>query len=424
MSLTISRADAPAIGIRALKAAPVVIATDGCEQSDPALIAGRILSGDDADALRVVTVVHALPMMTPEAGIPYSADVIASRRADHKRAVALQLERVWPGERPIDIEVYDGEPVSRIADVAHSANASLIVVGIGRHGVMDRVFGTETALGLARVSDAPVLAVAEGHEAAPRRVVVAVDFSETSLRAARMAVDLAAADATIYLVHVEPRDDTMYGWAPGEDYRNDAGLALAEVRDRLHTTKDMSTQRVVLYGDPRTEVLRFASSVGADLIATGSRGRGLVARMLVGSVATQILRGAACSVLTVPLHAVMTPDQPIVIPQAKSPPREHWVAELDAFTKRNIGRRVLLEVDDRDIGAQAQSHGYPLLGATYDPHDKRVELMLGELGDVSRHLTRGISGVTRIDVLHDDQGRDVTLRVEHGAGQTLLTFAG
>ena len=424
MSLTISRADAPAIGIRALKAAPVVIATDGFEQSDPALIAGRLLSGDEADAIRVITVVNALPMMTPEAGLPYSADVDASRRADHKRAVAMQLERVWPEESPVDIEVYDGDVVARIADVAHNANASLIVVGIGRHAVIDRVFGTETALGLARAADVPVLAVAEGHAGAPRRIVVAVDFSETSLRAARMAVELAAADAKIYLVHVEPRDDTMYGWAPGADYRNDAGFALAEVRDRLNTVADMTTQRVVLYGDPRTEILRFASSVGADLIATGSRGRGLVARMLVGSVATQILRGATCSVLTVPLHAVMTPDQPIVIPQAKTPPREHWVAELDAFTKRNIGRRGLLEVDDRDIGAQAQSHDYPLLGATYDPYDKRVELMLGELGDVARHLTRGIGGVTRIDVLRDDRGRDVALRIEHGAGQTLLTFAG
>lgn len=424
MSLTISRADAPAIGIRALKAAPVVIATDGREQSDSALSAGRIFSGDEAAALRVVTVVNALPMLTPEAGIPYSADVDASRRADHKRLVSTQIDRVWPDEGDVDIEVYDGDPASRIRDLAHEANASLIVVGIGRHHVVDRVFGDETALRLARLADVPILAVAEGHAAAPRRVVVAVDFSETSLRAARMAVDLAAPDAVIYLVHVEPRDTAMYGWMPGEDYRDDAGYALARLRDRLHGVDGISFQRVVLYGDPATELLAFASSVHANLIATGSRGRGLMARVLVGSVATQLLRGATCSVLTVPHHAAMIPDQPVLIPERKSPPRQDWVAELDAFTKRNIGRRGVLEVDDRDIGAQAQSRDYPLLGATYDPHDERVELMLGELGDVARHLSRSIGGVTRIDVLHDDRGRDIALRVEHGAGQTLLTFAG
>jgi hypothetical protein len=31
--------------------------------------------------------------------------------------------------------------------------------------------------------------------------------------------------------------------------------------------------------------------------------------------------------------------------------------------------------------------------------------------------------VTRIDVLRDDQDRDIALRIAHGVGQTLLTFA-
>jgi hypothetical protein len=31
--------------------------------------------------------------------------------------------------------------------------------------------------------------------------------------------------------------------------------------------------------------------------------------------------------------------------------------------------------------------------------------------------------VTAVDVLRDDRGRDLALRIAHGAGQTLLTFA-
>ena len=97
---------------------------------------------------------------------------------------------------------------------------------------------------------------------------------------------------------------------------------------------------------------------------------------------------------------------------------------LDEFTRRNIGRRSVLEVDDPEIGAQAQENDYPLLGATYDVYDRRVELMFGDLGDTGRHLTRGIGGATQIDVLSDDRGRDIALRIAHGAGQTLLTFVG
>jgi len=103
--------------------------------------------------------------------------------------------------------------------------------------------------------------------------------------------------------------------------------------------------------------------------------------------------------------------------------RPEWSAKLNEFTNRNIGRRGTLEVDDPDIGAQAQEHDYPLLGAAYDPHDGRVELMFGELGDVGRHLTRSIGDVDEIDTLTNDRGRDVALRISHGAGQTLLTFA-
>jgi nucleotide-binding universal stress UspA family protein len=424
MSSILSRSDVPAVGIRALKSAPVIVASDGREQSDPALVAGRIFAGDDPASLRVLTVVNALPMLTPEAGLPYSADVDASQRADRKRLVVEQIGRLWSDEPRVNVEVYDGEPATRIADVAHKADASLIVVGVGRHRVVDRIFGDETALQLARAADVPVLAVAEGMTGAPRRIVVGVDFSETSLRAARLAIELAAPGAIVHLVHVESRDIAIYDWsATGGAYHEDSSYALRRMRDLLHLPEGMSADRVLVYGDPGGELLRFAENVQADLIATGSRGHGRVARMLIGSVATKVLRGATCSVLMVPFRAVMTHARPVPVPLAKTPAPQDWSAELDAFTKRNIGRRGVLEVDDPAIGAQAQVHDYPLVGATFDPHDECVELMFGEPGDVRCHLTRSIGCVTRIDVLRDDQDRDIALRIAHGVGQTLLTFA-
>jgi len=424
MSSTLSRSDVPAVGIRALKSAPVIVASDGREQSDGALLAGRILAGEDGAAIRVLTVMNALPMLTPEAGLPYSADVEASQRSNRKRIVVEQIERLWPTDLGVNVEVYNGEPAARIAEVAHESNASIIVVGVGRHRVVDRIFGDETALQLARTADVPVLAVAEGAGSAPRRIVVGVDFSETSLRAARLAIEVAAPEAIVYLVHVEPRDATGYDWpANVGGYHEDPGYALRRMRDLLHVPDGMSVERILLYGDPGAELLRFAAGIQADLIATGSRGHGRVTRMLIGSVATKILRDATCSVLTVPYRAVMTHVKPVAIPVATSPPPQDWRTALDAFTNRNIGRRGTLEVDDPAIGAQAQMHNYPLVGATFDPYDERVELMFGEPGDIPCHLTRSIGGVTRIDVLRDDQDRDIALRIAHGVGQTLLTFA-
>jgi nucleotide-binding universal stress UspA family protein len=412
----------PQQGIRANRVSPVIVATDGREQSDAALIAGRLLAAD-TDALRVASVLQPMPIMTPEVALPISPDVEASRRADLKRGVQIQMARAWSGDLT-DVELYEGDPATTIARLAHDSNASMIVAGLGRHRVIDRLFGNETALRLVRVSAVPVLAVTNGLTHAPRRIVVAIDYSETSLRAARLALDVAASSATVYLAHVAPRDSTLYDWNGwGSSYKQDAGEALQKIRDQLRLPPGMILQRVVLQGDPATELLAFATSVNADLIATGSHGHGFVTRMLIGSVTTRILRCATCSVLTVPHAAAMTQARTTVDPPVVSVlDRPEWTRSLDEFTRRNIGRRGVLEVDDPEIGAQAQEHDYPLLGATYDQHDGRVELMFGELGDLDRHLSRSIGNVSRIDVLSDEKGRDIALRIGHGAGQTLLTF--
>src|SRR4051812_48640607 len=223
----------PELGVRAAKASPVIVATDGRDQSDAALMAGRLLAGG-SDGLRVVTVLKPMPIVTPEAQLPISPDFEASRRAEAKRAVKEQLVRVWDTQMSADIEVYDGDPATTIANVAHDSNASMIISGLGRHHVMDRMFGDETALRLIRVSAVPVLAVGGGFAAAPRRILVAIDFSETSLRAARLALSLAAPGATIYLAHVAPRDATLYDWNGwGSNYKQDAGEALLRIREQL-----------------------------------------------------------------------------------------------------------------------------------------------------------------------------------------------
>ena len=414
----------PQQGVRASRSSPVIVATDGHDQSNSAMLVGRLLTAE-RDALRVVTVLKRMPAVNPEVQLPLSPDMEASRRAEQKRTVRHQAARVW-GEDAVDVELCEGDPATTIAKLAHEANATMIVSGLGRHRVMDRLFGDETALRLIRVSAVPVLAVATGLAQLPRRVVVAADFSETSLRAARLALEVAAPNATVYLAHVGPRDSMLHEWNGwGLSYKDDAGDALQKMREQLHLRPGMVVQRVLLQGDPATELLAFAASVNADLIATGSHGHGFVARMLVGSVTTRILRCSTCSVLCVPHAAAMTRVRISVEPSIVTTlERPAWSAKLDEFTRRNVGRRGTLEVDDPDIGAQAQEHDYPLLGATYDPHDGRVELMFGELGEVGRHLTRSIGDVDEIDTLTNERGQDIALRISHGAGQTLLTFAG
>lgn len=410
----------PEVGVGASAAAPIIIATDGQEQSDAALVMGRLLA-ESSQSVRLVTVVRPVPTV-PDIPFPIPLDVEGAQLDEAKREASGQARRIW-GEVQ-DVEVREGDPATVIARMAHRSGATMIVSGLGRHRVADRVFSDETALRLIRAADVPVLAVAPGTSRAPRRIVVAMDFSETSLRAARMALTLAAGGATIYLAHVIPRDRSLYEWkAWSTTYKVGAGDALARTREELRVPAGMAIQNIVLQGDAATELLAFATGVSADLIATGSHGHGFVARMLVGSVATRLVRASTCSVLVVPHSAVVTQvgirfEAPLV----RALPHADWSAQLDAFTRRNAGRRGTLEVDDPEIGAQAQEFAYPLSGATYDAHDRRVTLMFGDSRRGAPHLTRGISAPEAVEILQNDRGRDLAIRITHGTGQTLLSF--
>ncbi|HEY2162338.1 MAG TPA: universal stress protein, partial [Gemmatimonadaceae bacterium] len=385
------------------------------------------LLAESGDALRLVTVLRTLPMV-PDVPMPIPMDIENERRADARRGVLAQANRVWAEsdwEAPTEVELHEGDPATVIARLAHRASASMIVAGLGRHRVTDRVFGDETALRLIRSADVPVYATAVGTTSAPRRIVVAMDFSETSLRAARLSLAVAANGATIYLAHVSPRDASFHGWKGwGTAYKVSVTDALQRTREELRIPDGTIVQNVLLQGDAATELLAFAAGVNADLIATGSHGHGFVARMLVGSVTTRLVRCSTCSVLTVPHAAVMTQvGIPVEAPVVRTVPPGDWGVQLDAFSRRNVGRRGTLEVDDPEIGAQAQEVDYPLRGATYDSHDQRVTLMFGELAWGAPHFTRGIAGPSAVDIMQDERGRDLALRVAHGAGQTLLTFA-
>lgn len=53
-------------------------------------------------------------------------------------------------------------------------------------------------------------------------------------------------------------------------------------------------------GDPREEILRFAGVIDADLIVVGSRGRGGITHLLLGSVSSYVVQRSPVPALVVP----------------------------------------------------------------------------------------------------------------------------
>jgi nucleotide-binding universal stress UspA family protein len=405
--------------------AVLLVASDGTERSDGALRVALARAAATNAAVEVLTVAKWEPTGSPE-GMLLWQEINQVRRGAQRRAVEAQLERITGVPRVHGVTVLDGNPAYVISRVALERRAALVVVGLGRHSLSDRLFSDETALQLARISRVPVLAVPEDAVGNVSHAVVAVDFGELSDRAAQAAIDAVGDQGTVELVHAMPYvQENPFSVGDQEPYERWTMTQLEAVEGRLVIPSGVRVKCRAIRGRAAQAVLEYARSVDADLIATGTHGRGFVARAVLGSVASTLLRGATCGVLSVPrdpLPALAAPERAMSGLTARPAPAV-WAELLTSFGRRNAGRRTILEVDDLELGAQAQEYNYPLLGTTYDLRSASVELMLGDTGIGGRHLTRRIGGVSAVDVLTDGAGTDVALRVQHGTSQTLLTFA-
>ena len=139
-----------------------------------------------------------------------------------------------------------------------------------------------------------------------KRILCPIDFSESS----RLAFDRAAALARWYRAELRALHVYTAPAAIGPGFPQLAGRLSAgnqsTLRRRLARllagarASGGPVRNFVRVGDPATEILRHADLASTDLIVMGTQGRGGLGRMLFGSVARTVSRGASCPVLIVP----------------------------------------------------------------------------------------------------------------------------
>jgi len=350
------------------------------------------------------------------------------RRANRHEQLRARVDEIIDPERRWPVDVEHGEPAASICRRARELDASLLMMGIGRHHPIDRVIGAETTLRVMRRASCPVLAVVGELARLPSEVVVATDFSPQCALAVEAVLPLLAEHATLHFVHVwEPSRSTDPAVLDIEEsYGNTLPGRFARFVVALHIPAGIAVRTEIREGKIVPQLLAFAESRRADLLVAGRHGLNPVARFFVGSVTTALVRGTTCSLLVTPEPSATEFDRLERELAGGASIRQmpyDWARVLADFSRRNHGRRTTLEVDDPSIGAQTQETGYALMGASYDRRDRGVELMLGLPGARSPHLTRSISSVDSVAVLVDPAGGDLGLCIRHGDAQTLLMFA-
>jgi nucleotide-binding universal stress UspA family protein len=141
-----------------------------------------------------------------------------------------------------------------------------------------------------------------------KRILCAIDFSESSLSALAYALNLAEeADAHLTLLHViemppELRENAL---APDFDIDRIHTAAEADARRRLQdlipdqARTYATVETAVVEGGAYRRVLQRAAEEQADLIVMGVHGRSAIDLLVFGSTTHHVVRAAMCPVLIV-----------------------------------------------------------------------------------------------------------------------------
>lgn len=136
-----------------------------------------------------------------------------------------------------------------------------------------------------------------------QRILVPVDFSDSSARALRHAAKRAAeSGGSLIIVHVVPAD---YGWLGiGRDELRNLDRSLQQqASDRLrafvneNVGDDVAANLEVRVGQPAKEIVAAARDSKCDSIVLSTRGLTGLDRFLIGSVAHRVAQLAPCPVV-------------------------------------------------------------------------------------------------------------------------------
>jgi len=141
----------------------------------------------------------------------------------------------------------------------------------------------------------------------PENILVPIDFSPCAEHALDYACDLAAKlGARVHLVNAIGAMLPELSVALTDQMLAEMRTNNATALDKLIGPRRERAQFgpvIVHDGDARDAILRAAETSRADLIVIGTHGRRGLSRVLLGSVAEDVLRRAPCPVLAVRMEA-------------------------------------------------------------------------------------------------------------------------
>ena len=129
-----------------------------------------------------------------------------------------------------------------------------------------------------------------------KKILVAMDGSDPAFKAMGVAAELARGlKARLTLAYVRsvplafPAELPATGFDAFEEEERRWAIKMLKNTEVRATELGVTVDTIALSGSPAEELADYAASENYDLVVIGSRGRGAVARVLVGSVADRLV---------------------------------------------------------------------------------------------------------------------------------------
>ncbi|MGF1624045.1 MAG: universal stress protein [Alphaproteobacteria bacterium] len=279
----------------------ILVATDFSPRSERALLRASLLAREASAAL---VIVHAIDDDQPPPLL-----------AAAQREAGAQLDAVARGMGDADgpsceTHVALGFPFQAIADASARFAADLVVMGPHRRQALQYMFVGTTVERTIRLSRKPVVMTNAVPAGPYQRVLVATDFSDCSVGAALAARQWGLVGRTgtafVHAFDAPAQDMMLRSWTTMRQMKDYLAEEKTRASARLDALLDSigarPARRFLLLNEISAgqTILACARDYRADLIVVGTHGRAGLGRILLGSVAEEVLSASEADVLVVP----------------------------------------------------------------------------------------------------------------------------
>ena len=291
----------------------VLIAYDGSAGAEQSL---RLAASVDWPADSTLRIASVIEPMVPVVGAPMAGGLAIPPPEVDAEIAAYQQEQVTDAARSLRSDgrtvvdvVLRGRPATALVEEATRFGADLVMAGSRGHGTISSLLLGSVSAEVVDQAPCPVLV---SRTASIERVILATDGSGPSAAAETVVSTWPIfEDLPIRVVSVA---DVAVPWHTGiaptmyrqviqahatdlDEAKSEHTRIVEEATERLRA-HERDAEASVRTGDAAAEIVATADG-GADLVVIGSRGRTGLARVVLGSVARNVLHGSKASVLVV-----------------------------------------------------------------------------------------------------------------------------